>query len=391
MERDGALGVYVHVPYCLSRCSYCDFNTYVSGQPEAETGAQWSAAVAAEIESVAAGVVADRRVTSVFFGGGTPTLLPPSDIGLVLSRLDREIGLDARTEITIEANPDTVTPQLLDELLICGVNRLSLGVQSIDPDVLTVLGRRHDADRALAAVRQSQIAGFARVSVDLIYGTPGQSVESWRDTLGAMIHAGVGHVSAYALKVEPGTALSRRVRDGDLPAPDDDRAAEAYEHCDEMLSAAGLTWYEISNWSLPGQECRHNLGYWTGKEWLGIGPGAHSHVAGERWWNERNPRQWIELLREGRPARADGERLTEAQRSTERVMLGIRVSQGLALDPGRPRVRAVADGLVREGLLEADPLRRDRAVLTRQGRLLADLVALRLLECDDQTPRDRAR
>jgi oxygen-independent coproporphyrinogen-3 oxidase len=251
--REPALRCYVHVPYCAARCGYCDFNTYVPGEAGRGSQAQWRSAAIAEVRLARRQLAGDERpVQSVFFGGGTPTLLPVADLAAVVEATSAEFSLAADAEITVEANPEDVTPELLDDLLAAGVNRLSIGMQSADPQVLAVLDRRHRPAGAVTAARQAHVAGFDRVSLDLIYGTPGESVESWRATLTAAVETGVTHVSAYALKVEQGTGLHRRVARGVTPVPDDDEAAAAYEIADEVLTRAGLPWYEISNWAVPG-------------------------------------------------------------------------------------------------------------------------------------------
>ncbi len=376
-----ALGFYVHVPYCSARCGYCDFNTYVPGEDGHSTRQDWLAAATTEIDRAADALGSQRRVETVFVGGGTPTLLPPADLGQVLSRIDDRIGLAADAEITVEANPETLDSQVLAGLLAAGFTRISIGMQSADPQVLSVLDRQHSPGGAVRAAELASAAGFQRVSLDLIYGTPGETLSSWRDSLAAALATGVGHISAYALKVEQGTALFRRVRSGQIAAVDDDYAAAAYEIADDVLTDAGLHWYEISNWAIPGQECRHNLGYWRNADWWGIGPGAHSHLAGKRWWNERNPQVWSSALAAERDPRAGEEQLTEEQLTTELLMLGLRLPGGLSAEQidavaTNQEWQTTATRLREQGLLlDAEPLR-----LTRAGRLLADWVTIELLE-----------
>jgi oxygen-independent coproporphyrinogen-3 oxidase len=379
------LAFYVHVPYCAARCGYCDFNTYAPGEDAHRTRRQWREAAVAEVALAASRLGTGRPAASVFFGGGTPTLLPAADLAAVLAAIRDTFGLAPDAEITTEANPETIAPSMLDDLLAAGFTRLSLGMQSADETVLRVLDRRHTPGSAVRAARRASLAGFERVSLDLIYGTPGEDLASWRRTLDAALESGVGHVSAYALKVEPGTALHRRVRTGAVAAPDDDYAAAAYELADEVLGAAGLTWYEISNWAVPGEQCRHNLLYWHGGDWWGIGPGAHSHIAGVRWWNRRNPRAWIAALQDGADPREGEETLTRYEQVLELLMLRLRLRDGLppaqwaALAPGpawHKQVRMLRD----EGLAMVG----DGIVLTRRGRLMADAVTLRLLDCVDE-------
>jgi putative oxygen-independent coproporphyrinogen III oxidase len=359
-------GVYVHVPFCASRCGYCDFNTYTASEGVEQTG--YVERVLAEIE-LARRVTGPRTVETVFVGGGTPTLLAPADLGRFLDGIDRAWGLAAGAEITTEANPESVSPATLKELYRGGYNRISLGMQSAAPAVLQILDRRHTPGRAVAAAGEARDAGFEHVNLDLIYGTPGESAEDFAGSLRAVADAGVDHVSAYALIVEDGTRLAARMRRGELPYPDDDVAADRYLAAEAALTAAGLSWYEVSNWARDADaRCRHNLLYWTGADWWGIGPGAHSHVGGVRWWNVKHPTAYADRLLAGvSPAQAR-EILTADERRTEDVMLRLRLADGLPLDDGtRPAAaRAEKDGLLR--IID------DRAVLTLRGRLLADAV-----------------
>ncbi|MCB0918206.1 MAG: coproporphyrinogen III oxidase [Actinobacteria bacterium] len=371
----GSFGVYVHVPYCTSRCGYCDFNTYLAGSADmVELGAQWAAGVAAEISAHrrAETLAIERPVDTVFFGGGTPSLLPVPAIATVLDALAETCGIEPGAEITIEANPESVSPRNLRDLLAVGVNRLSVGMQSDDPRVLDVLDRAHQAGAAQRAVALAMQAGFTRCSLDLIYGTPGETIESWRASLAAALATEVGHISAYALAIPRGTAMARRIAAGELPMPDDDDAATKYEIADELLGAAGLDWYEVSNWAAPGQECRHNLGYWRGGDWWGLGPGAHGHVRGVRYENHKLPDRWFRGTTDGTSV-ARSETLDPSQRHTEHVMLATRLREGL--DPAMVPQSAV-QSLVEQGLLIHD----DRLRLTRRGRLLGDRVVLALLE-----------
>ncbi len=374
-----ALRFYVHVPYCSSRCGYCDFNTYVAGEAGRGSQGQWRPAAQTEVRMARAALPDDaRQVASVFFGGGTPTLLPVSDLAAVIDAIDSQFGLAADAEVTVEANPENVTPGLLDDLLAAGVTRLSLGMQSADPGVLATLDRKHGALSAVKAARLAQLAGFGQVSLDVIYGTPGETSESWRRTLEAVIDTGVTHVSAYALKVEVGTALARRIQRGEVAPTDDDQAAACYEAADAILTGAGLPWYEVSNWAVEGHECRHNLGYWSGDDWWGVGPGAHSHLAGTRFWNLRHPTRWAQALATGEDPVDGRETLTADQLQMERVMLQIRLAAGF--DPAeliQGDATAITSSLAARGLIEPwGP----RWRLTRRGRLLADGVTLELLD-----------
>src|SRR4051812_147760 len=294
---DRGLGVYVHVPFCAVRCGYCDFNTYTAaelgplgGAPGASRETYAHAAIA-EIR-LARRVLGqgDRPVDTVFFGGGTPTLLPAADLVRVVDAVRDELGLAEGAEVTTESNPDSVSPRDLETLRRGGFNRISFGMQSSVSHVLRVLDRTHDPERVPRAVEWARSAGFDQVSLDLIYGTPGESVADWRSSLDAALSCAPDHLSAYALIVEDGTALSRKVRRGTVPAPDDDDLADKYLLADEVLTGAGYEWYELSNWARDAAaRCRHNELYWRGGDWWGVGPGAHSHVGGVRWWNVRHP------------------------------------------------------------------------------------------------------
>lgn len=361
-------GLYLHVPFCASRCAYCDFNTYVAAAPA------WAAFVSSAVEETArAGREWPGVLDTVFFGGGTPTLLPVADVVRLLESVREHLGLAREAEVTIEANPDSVDPRSLAALREAGFTRVSLGMQSRVGHVLQTLGRSHPPQRPLRAAQEARAAGFEHVSLDLIYGTPGETGADWRTSVEAVLAAPVDHVSAYALQVEPGTALAARVRRGALPPPDDDVLAARYALADEAFAAAGLRWYEISNWARPGAQCRHNLGYWRGGEWWGVGPGAHSHVDGERWWNVRSPREYARRLSAGRSPRAGDERPDADARRLERLMLAVRLSEGF--DLGLAERPAAAADLAAAGLLELDG---GRAVLTRRGRMLADRVVLEL-------------
>jgi oxygen-independent coproporphyrinogen-3 oxidase len=373
-------GVYVHVPFCASRCGYCDFTTYTAS--ELGGGASQAAYAKTAIEEIhfARRVLgdADVRVDTVFFGGGTPTLLPPGDLAAILTAIDDGFGLAAGAEVTTEANPESVDPSSLTALREAGFTRISLGMQSAREHVLARLDRQHTPGRPVEAVAEARAAGFDHVNLDLIYGTPGESADDWRASLDAVVGAGVDHVSAYALVVEDGTPLARRVAHGEMAAPDDDVLADRYLAAEERLVTAGLGWYEVSNWAGDDAgRCRHNEGYWRGGDWWGVGPGAHSHVGGVRWWNVRHPTPYAERLAAGCSPAAGREVLTDEQRRTERVLLEIRTVEGMSLVglDGDGVERAAADGLL-------DPAAYDegRAVLTLRGRLLADAVVRDLLD-----------
>ncbi|WP_409186380.1 radical SAM family heme chaperone HemW [Amycolatopsis sp. VS8301801F10] len=374
-------GVYVHVPFCATRCGYCDFNTYTAGElGSAASPRSWLDALRRELELGAEVLGNAPQAETVFVGGGTPSMLGADGLAEVLDGVRSAFGLAPGAEVTTESNPESTSPEFFAGIRAAGYTRVSLGMQSAARHVLKVLDRVHTPGRPVDAAREARAAGFEHVNLDLIYGTPGERVEDLRASLDAVLSAGVDHVSAYALIVEDGTALARRVRRGELPAPDDDTLASYYELIDSVLAGAGLTWYEVSNWaSDEAARCRHNLGYWQGGDWWGAGPGAHSHVGGVRWWNVKHPAKYSSLLAEGKSPEAGREVLTEEDRHLERIMLELRISDGLALsaldEAGLRQARAAAA----EGLLEVSDLdSRGRAVLTDRGRLLADAVVRRL-------------
>jgi len=377
--RTRPFGFYIHVPYCATRCGYCDFNTYTATElGGGASQASYARTAIGEI-TLARKVLRDldRPVDTVFFGGGTPTLLPAADLAALLAAVRDEFGLAPDAEVTTEANPESVGPESLAALREAGFTRISFGMQSAAPHVLRVLDRTHTPGRALAAVAEAKAAGFEHVNLDLIYGTPGESVDDWSASLEQALSAEPDHVSAYALIVEDGTQLARRIRRGELPMPDDDDLADKYVLADDLLTAAGLDWYEVSNWARDeAARCRHNELYWRGHTWWGIGPGAHSHVGGVRWWNVKHPSAYGDRLAATvSPAHAR-ELLDPETRRVERVLLEIRLREGLPTDildePGR---KAVDDAIARD-LLVAEGR---SLTLTRTGRLLADAIVRDLL------------
>ena len=349
------------------RCGYCDFNTYTADElGEGATRASYADTAIAEIEQLRTRF-GRRPVETVFFGGGTPTQLPAANLVRTLRAIDGEFGLAPDAEVTTEANPDSVTRQSLAELRAGGFTRISFGMQSAVPHVLAVLDRTHDPERVPMAVAWARDAGFEHVSVDLIYGSPGESLDDWRTSLDAAVAMDVDHVSAYALIVEDGTAFARKVTRGEVVMPGDDETAAKYELADSVLAGAGFDWYELSNWAKTlAARCRHNELYWTGADWLGIGPGAHAHIARRRWWNVKHPAAYAQRLAAGESPEADGEAIDTATAALEDVMLRLRLREGIELD----RLKEV-DEMVADGLLEVAD---SRAVLTLQGRLLADHV-----------------
>jgi oxygen-independent coproporphyrinogen-3 oxidase len=373
------LGVYLHVPFCSVRCGYCDFNTYTATELGGGVSqASYADTAISEIDLLAQVLGPARPVDAVFFGGGTPTLLPADDLVRMLAAVRNRFGLAGDVEVTTEANPDSVTPESLAALRDGGFTRISFGMQSAVPSVLAVLDRTHDPERVPQAVAWARAAGFEQLSLDLIYGTPGETLADWRRSLDAALASEPDHVSAYSLIVEDGTALARQVRSGVLPMPDEDDLADKYQLADDVLGAAGLGWYEVSNWARDdAARCRHNELYWTSQNWLGIGPGAHAHVGGVRWWNVKHPTAYAARLAEGRSPALAREVLDEHTQLVERALLEVRLREGLPLEVlDRLGTRDRVDDVVADGLAT---LQSDRLVLTLQGRLLADAVVRRLL------------
>ncbi|WP_329457952.1 radical SAM family heme chaperone HemW [Streptomyces sp. NBC_01497] len=384
---DRPLGFYLHVPYCATRCGYCDFNTYTATELRGSGGVLASrdnyAGILADEVRLARKVLGDdpRPVRTVFVGGGTPTLLDPADLVGMLAAVRDEFGLADDAEITTEANPESVDPAYLAALREGGFNRVSFGMQSARQDVLRILERNHTPGRPEACVAEARAAGFEHVNLDLIYGTPGESDDDWRASLDAAVGAGPDHVSAYALIVEEGTRLARRIRRGEIPMTDDDEHADRYLIADEVLSAAGFSWYEVSNWATgEAARCLHNELYWRGADWWGAGPGAHSHVGGVRWWNVKHPGAYAAALAGGRTPAAGRELLTAEDRRVERIMLELRLREGVPLGLLHEDGLRAADRAVRDGLLEPASHEAGHAVLTLRGRLLADAVIRDLVD-----------
>ncbi|MFG2482845.1 MULTISPECIES: radical SAM family heme chaperone HemW [Streptomyces] len=381
------LGFYLHVPYCATRCGYCDFNTYTATELRGTGGVLASRENYADtlIDEVrlARKVLGDdpRQVRTVFVGGGTPTLLPAADLVRMLAAIRDEFGLAEDAEITTEANPESVDPKYLAELRAGGFNRVSFGMQSAKQHVLKVLDRTHTPGRPEACVAEARAAGFEHVNLDLIYGTPGESDEDWRATLAAALGAGPDHISAYALIVEEGTQLARRIRRGEVPMTDDDVHADRYLIADSVMAEAGYSWYEVSNWATSeAGRCLHNELYWRGADWWGAGPGAHSHVGGVRWWNVKHPGAYAAALAEGRSPGAGRELLSEEDRRVERILLELRLVDGVPLPLLAPAGLAASRKALADGLLEPGPYEGGRAVLTLRGRLLADAVVRDLVD-----------
>ncbi|BDV30716.1 radical SAM family heme chaperone HemW [Microbacterium terricola] len=383
VPADAPFSVYLHVPFCRVRCGYCDFNTYTATELRGARQDAYADTLLQEVE-LAAAVLADagplRPAGTVFFGGGTPTLLPAGDLGRMLAGVRGTFGLADDAEITVEANPDTVTDAVVAELAAAGVTRMSIGMQSAVPHVLAALDRTHDPDNVATAVSAARSAGLD-VSVDLIYGAPGESLEDWRRSLETAVSLVPDHISAYALIIEEGTKLARQISRGEVPAPDDDLQADMYELADELLGAAGFDWYEVSNWARDDtHRSRHNLAYWQGADWWGFGPGAHSHIQGLRFWNVKHPAAYAQRLAAGQSPAAARERPDAASRRLEDVLLRSRIRDGLEIAAVAPDRRSAVAGLIADGLIDAAAAFAGRVVLTLRGRLLADAVVRALTE-----------
>ncbi|MCS3842765.1 radical SAM family heme chaperone HemW [Microbacterium sp. AK031] len=368
---------YVHIPFCRVRCGYCDFNTYTSGELRGARQEDYADTLSAEI-SLARRVLSEagalRPMDTVFFGGGTPTLLPAGDLARMLERAVDAFGMADGAEVTVEANPDTVTPAVARTLAEAGVTRLSIGMQSAVPHVLAALDRTHQPENVRTAVEAAKDAGLA-VSVDLIYGAPGESLADWEASLDDALSLESDHISAYALIIEDGTKLARQIRRGEVPRPDDDLQADMYELADARLAGAGFEWYELSNWARSDdQRSRHNLAYWRGNDWWGFGPGAHSHVAGLRWWNVKHPAAYAQRVAASESPAAGTERPDAKAHLLERVLLESRLAEGLAIADIPVQNRDRVAGLIADGLIEGAAALRGRVRLTLRGRLLADAV-----------------
>ncbi|MFW0769572.1 radical SAM family heme chaperone HemW [Arthrobacter koreensis] len=377
-------GLYVHIPFCAVRCGYCDFNTYTATELGGGASQDAYAATAAQEVRFAAGALTasglpERPIETVFFGGGTPTLLPAEDLAAILGTAVQQWGLAPGAEVTTEANPDSVTPESLQLLADAGFTRVSFGMQSAVPHVLAVLDRTHTPSRVPQAVQWARDAGL-KVSVDLIYGTPGESLADWKHSVEEALSYEPDHISAYALIVEEGTKLAARMRRGEVPPIDDDDHADKYLLADELFTAAGLNWYEVSNWArTPQDACRHNLAYWRSDDWWGIGPGAHSHVGGVRWWNAKHPTAYAQRIAAGESPAVGRETLDADTRYLEDVMLRTRLAEGLPRELLRPEGRHEIAGLIADGLVEPKAAIAGTVLLTLRGRLLADAVVRRLL------------
>lgn len=376
------LGLYVHIPFCAVRCGYCDFNTYTASEQPGVSQDSYPDSARAEVAFAASALAAsglpERPISSVSFGGGTPTLLGPGPLLAILDDARSTFGIVPGAEVTVEANPDSVSREDLEALVAGGVTRLSIGVQSAVPSVLATLDRTHSPERVPEVVAWARQVGLD-VSLDLIFGSPGETLEQWQTTVSAALELEPDHISAYSLIVEPGTALARRISKGELATPDEDTQAEMYVLADESFMAAGFEWYEISNWATDERfQARHNRTYWTTNDWWGIGPGAHSHVGGVRWWNVKHPGAYADRLRAGRSPAHAREILSSEEQALERVLLGLRVREGIPRSWVSPDAAPVIAGFIGQGLLEGEAALAGRLVLTRAGRLMADHIVRQL-------------
>ncbi|MCG7245284.1 radical SAM family heme chaperone HemW [Corynebacterium sp. ACRPX] len=377
-----SFGVYLHVPFCATRCGYCDFNTYTPGQlGSGETQGDYLDAIVAELEmAVVKYPELARGADTVFVGGGTPSMLGASGLRRLLDGVRNSFGLADDAEVTTESNPESTSPEFFEGLAEAGFTRVSLGMQSAVPHVLATLDRTHTPGRPAAAVAEARAAGFEHINLDVIYGTPGESMADLDTTLEAVLATEVDHVSAYSLIVEPGTAMARKVRRGELPMPDDDDLADRYERIDAALSQVGFSWYEVSNWAKPGGQCRHNMLYWRDGNWWGAGPGAHSHLDGTRFYNVKHPARYAATISGGELPIKDSEGLTAEDRHTEKIMLGLRLAEGIdanllgedELDKARRQAEA---GMVEFVSVDGG----QRIQLTNRGRLLADAIIVDIL------------
>ncbi|WJY68557.1 radical SAM family heme chaperone HemW [Corynebacterium auris] len=369
-----AFGVYIHVPFCATRCGYCDFNTYTPS----ETASSFETYLGALDKELELASPRAQPAQTVFIGGGTPSLLGAEGLGRILRMVRRHIGLAPGAEVTTESNPESTSPEYFAGLLEAGFTRVSLGMQSASTPVLRVLDRQHTPGRAVAAAKEARAAGFEHVNLDMIYGTPTETDDDVRATLDAILGAGVDHVSAYSLIVEDGTAMARKIRRGELPAPSEDAYADRYEMIAAALEEAGYAWYEVSNWAKPGGECRHNLLYWTGGQWWGAGPGAHGFVDGVRFYNVKRPERYADMLAQGQLPVDGHEVIGEEERHFEAIMLGLRLREGVPREWIRGGGWGAVEKHAKAGLVSVG----ERVAVTGRGRLLADGIITDILAAE---------
>ena len=371
--------LYIHIPFCASICGYCDFNTYTAQQLGGGVSQEsFHGLLIRELE-LASRTLDAPAVSTVFIGGGTPTLIGSDSLNQILEGITSNFPMNPDVEITTEANPDSVDAQMLSELREGGFNRISFGMQSASPAVLATLQRTHTAGASKQAALWAREVGFEHVNLDLIYGTPGETDADVRESVNVCIDAGVDHVAAYSLIVEPGTAMARAVNQGVLPPPDDDACADRHGIIDTMLATAGFNWYEVSNWAKPGGQSSHNQAYWTSANWWGIGPGAHSHVNGRRWVNHKHPATYAKAMENSEALHADTEELTPEQIHVEKVMLALRTRAGLPVGELDAEERVRAESFAIQGVIDPAEFANGVVRVTDSERLLADRVIRELL------------
>ena len=377
------LAFYIHIPYCVKRCGYCDFNTYTPSELKIATGLSevsnsYIDLLLLEIKQAKA-QVGSASVPSIFFGGGTPSLMEPFDIGRVITQIRQEFDLNSDAEITMECNPDTVSKENLAAFRQVGVNRVSFGMQSAVPHVLATLDRTHNPENLLQVTTWAKEVGFSEISVDLIYGTPGETLADWQKSIHAALALPITHISAYALIIEEGTKLAAQIKRGEVAPVDDDLAAEKYLLADKAFTAAGFQWYELSNWAKPDSLSKHNLAYWLGENWWGAGPGAHSHLNGKRFWNVKHPNLYKEKIQSNLSPIADSEVLEEIQIASEKLMLSLRLPSGVEKESlNQDQISELSD-YVESGHLDLLNWNQGRATLTLEGRLIADQILRQIL------------
>lgn len=382
-SKSSALSFYIHIPYCVKRCGYCDFNTYTPAELKVESSLteishNYIDLLVEEI-SMARAQSDATTVPTIFFGGGTPSLMEPTDLAKVISAISSTFTLDEECEITMEANPDTLTLDRLRGYREAGINRISIGMQSAVPHVLAVLDRTHNPANIEKVVGWAREVGFTEISLDLIYGTPGESMADWEKSIDTALALDITHISAYALIVEDGTKLAAQVRRGEITIPDDDETADKYLLADNKFRAAGFDWYEISNWSKPGSSCKHNVAYWKGANWWGAGPGAHSHIDGRRWWNVKHPTAYRERIAQKASPMHEEEFLKSDEIAREEIMLSLRLPGVLVLDEFSQEARSALDTFFAQGHFEVGPWEVGRLTLTQSGRLIADRIVRELV------------
>ena len=378
------LAFYIHIPYCVKRCGYCDFNTYTPAELKISTGLEqisnsYIDLLLQEIDSVREQILGEITVPSIFFGGGTPSLMQPNDIGRVISKIKNEFDLPLNSEITLECNPDTVTKDSLENFKKVGINRVSFGMQSAVPHVLATLDRTHKPENLAQATTWANEVGISEISVDLIYGTPGESITDWQTSIDSALALPITHISAYALIIEEGTKLAAQIKRGEVPEVDDDLVADKYLIADKAFKEAGFEWYELSNWSKPGSESKHNMAYWNGDNWWGAGPGAHSHLNGKRFWNVKHPNLYKERIQNKQSAVADSEVLKKDQIESERLMLLLRLPSGIEKQTLNQIQLSELSEFVESGHLDRANWNQGRASLTLNGRLIADRILRKIL------------